>query len=118
LKPVFLFLIRFFITQKVDILLSTFFYKEEIETLVSYPYLIPSGKILSILSCPLIKYYTDNTYIFKAFSKEVWISLIFSYLIMIFLNYTTTRELRIKNYIAIDYLAILIGKGKIKFEFY
>jgi Na+/H+-translocating membrane pyrophosphatase len=118
LKPVFLFLIRFFITQKVDILLSTFFYKEEIETLVSYPYLIPSGKILSILSCPLIKYHTDNTYIFKAFSKEVWISLIFSYLIMIFLNNIIIRESRIKNYIAIDYLAILIGKGEIKFESY
>jgi hypothetical protein len=92
--------------------MTTFVYAKERETLVSYPFLIPTGKLLSILSSPLIKNDTNILHIFEAFSKGVWISLIFSYLIMVFLNNIRISEFRLKYNIAIDYLAILFGKGK------
>jgi hypothetical protein len=95
--------------------MATFIHKEEREELVSFPYLVPTGKLLSILSYPIVKYDTNILHFFRAFSINVWISLIFSYLLMIFLNIIIMRGLniRIKYNIAIDYLSILLGKGNI-----
>jgi hypothetical protein len=95
--------------------MAIFFHNEEREKLVSFPNLVPHGKLLSILSYPIVKHDTNVLHIFRAFSINVWISLIFSYLLMIFLNiiimYGSNK--RIKYNIAIDYLSILLGKGNI-----
>jgi hypothetical protein len=95
--------------------MATFIYKEEREEIVSFPNLVPTGKLLSILSYPIVKYDANVMHIFRTFSINVWILLIFSYLLMIFLNIIIMygSNIRIKYNIAIDYLSILLGKGNI-----
>jgi hypothetical protein len=95
--------------------MATFIHKEEREEIVSFPNLAPTGKLLSILSYPIVKYDTNVMHIFRAFSINVWILLIFSYLLIIFLNIIIMygSNIRIKYNIAIDYLSILLGKGNI-----
>ncbi len=73
-------------------------------------------KLLAILSIPHTILDKNILSFLRVFNIQVWICLILSYFLFIILN-TLCYSWKIKIYIAIDYMAILLGKGIFNMQF-
>jgi hypothetical protein len=80
-------------------------------SIADFPYLAPNGKLIAILSSPHFVSDTNILTIVRVFPIELWILILISYLLLIFLNCLKEVEARIKIIVSIDYLVALIGKG-------
>jgi hypothetical protein len=80
-------------------------------SVADFPYLAPNDKLIAILSSPHIVPDTNILTIVRIFPKELWILVLISYLLLIFLNCLKEIDAKTKIIISIDYLVALIGKG-------
>lgn len=95
---------------------SVFTYKEDRSLIADYPYLMPTSGLVSILNSPYVIHDNYLNNIFRAFQLDVWILLCFSYLIIVFLNFFGNKSLRVKIWILIDYLMLLLGQSWVEFR--
>jgi hypothetical protein len=76
-----------------------------------YLQILPFGKALSVLSSPQFVNERNMFKLFNGFSIEVWVLLILSFLMVIWLNILKINNWNLRFFTVIDYLAVLIGKG-------
>ena len=92
-------------------LLSGFICTEERSKIVDFPYLLPTGRLLSILSHPQLIIKMDILTIFKIFPKSVWLLTILSFTLLFTLNAIKIKSYLIRLQLAIDYFGIALAKG-------
>lgn len=83
---------------------------------MDFTHLSPGEKLLAILSIPHIILDKNILGFLRVFTIQVWMCLIFSYFLFITIN-NIFYSWKLKFYIAIDYMAILLLKGLVDMQF-
>jgi hypothetical protein len=95
----------------VDTIAHEFAFEEDRAELADYIQLLPRGKVNSILSFPQFVDERNTFKLFNNFENGVWILIILSFLMFVWLNILKINNWNLKFFTAIDYLAVLIGRG-------
>jgi hypothetical protein len=84
---------------------------EERAEVADYLQVLPTGKTLSVLSSQFVE--ERNMFkLLNSFAIEVWILLMLSFLMIVWLNILKINNWNLNFFTAIGYLAVLIGKSK------
>jgi hypothetical protein len=89
-----------------------FTFNEERAEVADYLQVLPVGKTRSILSSPQFVEEQNMFQLLNSFAIEVWVLLMLSFLMIVWLNILKINNWNLKFFTAIDYLAVLIGKSK------